>query len=399
MRYYPVEYIAAMLNSVMGISEKVAYYIRFAESLGIQVLPPDINESYTKFTVKGDTIRFGMGAIKNVGLNVVESIVKARNQKGRFASIMDFCNKVDLGAINKRAVESLIKAGAFDEFKIFRSKLLAVHEKIMDSVANQRKRNIDGQISLFGAIEEQDSSVFEVQYPNIREFDKKTMLAMEKEMTGLYITGHPLDEYDKSLKLQTTTVIEKIINSREVLEENVLESELDIQAPAYSFSDGERVVVGGIISSVSRKVTRNNTIMAFITLEDLTGTIEAIVFPKTLEKINSLINEEQLVIIKGRVSIREEEMPKLICEDIQPLEKIDSSKIYLKIDDVSKMREITKILKVLISEYKGETPLYLFAAKERQTFRASKDLWVNLNEGALEFLREKFGEENVKVVE
>ena len=172
MHYYPVETIAAMLNSVMGISEKVAHYTKFAESLGIQVLPPDINESYSKFTVKGDSIRFGLAAIKNVGVNVVDGIVKARKNKGKFESLVDFINKIDLSTINKRAVESLIKAGAFDEFKIFRSKLLAVYEKLMDSVASDKKRNIDGQISLFGMADE-SIKVPEVKYPDIKEFDKK----------------------------------------------------------------------------------------------------------------------------------------------------------------------------------------------------------------------------------
>ncbi|SHK61574.1 DNA polymerase III catalytic subunit, DnaE type [Clostridium cavendishii DSM 21758] len=399
MRYYPVEYIAAMLNSVMGINEKVAYYIRFAESLGIQVLPPDINESYTKFTVKGDTIRFGMGAIKNVGLNVVEAIVKAREEKGRFISLMDFCNKVDLSAINKRAVESLIKSGAFDEFGVFRSKLLAVHEKIMDSITAQRKRNIDGQMSLFGVIEEHHEDAFEIKYPNIREFDKKAMLTLEKEMTGLYISGHPLDDYKDSLKMQTSTEIREILATREVLDDSMLETDLEVSRSSHSFSDGERVIVGGIISSVSRKVTRNNTIMAFINIEDLSGSIEVIVFPKNLEKVNALINEDELVTIRARVSIREDEEPKLICEEIRPLEKINSSKIYLKLESVEKIREVNKVLNVLLQPYHGDTPLYLFAAKERQTFRAARNLWLDLEEGAVEFLRDKFGDENVKVVD
>ena len=203
MHYYPVETIAAMLNSMMGSSEKVAHYINFAESQGIQVLPPNINESYSKFTVQDDKIRFGLAAIKNVGMNVVDSIVEARDSKGKFESITDFINKIDLSAINKRAVESLIKAGALDDFKIFRSKLLAVHEKLMDSMASERKRNIDGQISLFGLTEDEDFKAPEVMYPNIKEFVKNNLLAMEKEMTGLYLSGHPLDEYAKSLKVMT----------------------------------------------------------------------------------------------------------------------------------------------------------------------------------------------------
>ena len=190
MHYYPVETIAAMVNSVMGTSEKVAHYTKFAESLGIQVLPPNINESYSKFTVKGNSIRFGLAAKKNVGVNVVDGIVEARKGKGNFESLVDFISKMDLSTINKRAVESLIKAGAFDEFKIYRSKLLAVYEKVMDSIYNEKKRNIDGQISLFGIADESIKEP-EVKYPDIKEFAKNNLLSMEKEMTGLNISGHP----------------------------------------------------------------------------------------------------------------------------------------------------------------------------------------------------------------
>ncbi len=281
MYYYPVETIAAMLNSVMGTAEKVAHYINFAESQGIQVLPPAINESYSKFTVKGDTIRFGLAAIKNVGFNVVESIVASRSDKGRFESLVDFINKIDLSAINKRAVESLIKAGAFDEFKIFRSKLLAVYEKVMDSVSNEKKRNIEGQISLFGLVEENINEP-EVNYPNINEFSKNNLLAMEKEMTGMYLTGHPLDEYVQSLKMYTSISVDKIYKSQQAHLEGVDDDE-------YSIHDEDKVILGGIISEVNQKVTRSNTIMAFIKLEDLSGSIEVIVFPKTLDKVRDLI--------------------------------------------------------------------------------------------------------------
>ena len=220
MRYYPVETIAAMLNSVMGTAEKVAHYIKFAESQGIQVLPPDINESYSKFTVKGDSIRFGLAAIKNVGWNVVESIVKSRKEKGRFTSLEDLIDKIDLSAVNKRAIESLIKAGALDEFKVFRSRLLAVFEKVMDGASNERKRNIDGQISLFGLADD-SINIPKVVFPNIKEFDKRHILLMEKEMTGLYLSGHPLDEYKQSLKLQTSTTIEAIEKSYEIFLESI----------------------------------------------------------------------------------------------------------------------------------------------------------------------------------
>ncbi len=398
MRYYPVEMIAAMLNSIMGISEKVAHYINFAESLGIQVLPPDINESYSRFTVKGDTIRFGMAAIKNVGGNVVDSIVKARANKGRFESLVDFVNKMDVSTINKRAVECLIKAGALDSFKVYRSKMLAVHEKLIDSISSDKKRNIDGQMSLFGATEELKNP--EVNYPNIKEFDKKNLLAMEKEMTGLYITGHPLDDYAKSLKMQTTTEIAKIFSVHETLEENLNQdvSDTNMFEKNDIIMDNDRVILGGILSSVKQKVTRNNTIMAFLNLEDLTGTIEVIVFPKTLEKVKNLCVTDSMVIIKGRISLKEDEPPKLLCESVEPLEKINSSKIYLRAENEIEAKQINLKLKEIIrEEQKGDTPIYLVAMKERQKFRVQRDRWVSLESDIVEVLKEILGEENIKV--
>ncbi|WLF69238.1 DNA polymerase III subunit alpha [Clostridium septicum] len=395
MKYYPVETIAAMLNSVMGTSEKVAHYINFAESLGIQVLPPNINESYSKFTVKGDKIRFGLAAIRNVGLNVVENVVYSRDKKGNFESLVDFINKIDLSAINKRAVESLIKAGAFDEFKIFRSKLLAVYEKIMDSVSNEKKRNIDGQMSLFGLSEETLKSP-EINYPNIKEFAKKHMLAMEKEMTGLYLSGHPLDEYFQSLKMQTSTSIEKIFKSYEIMQETYNNEEIieDI------IHDEERVILGGIISEVNQKITRNNTMMAFLKLEDLSGMIEVIVFPKTLDKVRELIKPDSLVAIKGRVSIKEDELPKLICESINPLEKVNSEKIYIRTENINTGKELIKTLKEMMpKEYKGDTAVFIFTSNDRKKYRMSRNLWINMESDATDYLRKLIGEENVKIIE
>lgn len=395
--------IAAMLNSIMGTTEKVAHYINIAEGMGIQVLNPDVNESYSRFTVQGDKIRFGMAAIKNVGGNVVEAIVKARENKGKFDSLVDFINKMDPSAINKRAVECLIKAGALDSFGVYRSKMLAVHEKLIDNISSDKKRNIDGQISLFGTEELKNP---EVRYPNINEFDKRNLLSMEKEMTGLYITGHPLDEYAKSLKIQTTNEISDVLSEHESLDEQI-DTSIDSYNNAELFNknsnklqDNDRVILGGILSSVNQKVTRNNTIMAFLTLEDLSGTIEVIVFPKTLDKVKDLCVTDSLVVIKGRVSIKEDEAPKLICETIEPLEKIDNSKVYLRAENEIEAKELNRQLKLLIiDEYKGDTPIYLCAVKERQKFRVPRDRWVSLNSDVVNVLKEKFGEDSVKVSE
>ena len=399
MKYYPVEMIAAMLNSIMGITEKVAHYIAIAEELGIQVLPPDINESYAKFRVQGNKIRFGMAAIKNVGSNVVDSIVRARESKGKFESLVDFINKMDPSTINKRAVESLIKAGALDNFKVFRSRMLAVHEKMIDNISSDKKRNIDGQISLFSTEELKNP---EVRYPEIKEFNKKNLLAMEKEMTGLYITGHPLDDYTQSLKMQTTNEISKIFSVHETLDDT-LETEI-VEGTLFnredSLQDNDRVILGGILAGVNQKVTRNNTIMAFLRLEDLTGTIEVIVFPKILDKFKSLCVTDNLVIIKGRLSLKEDEPPKLICESIEPLEKMNTSKVYVRVEDTIQAKELNKKLKdLLIDEYKGDTPIYLCAIKEKQNFRVPRDRWISLETDIVDILKENLGEENVKIVD
>lgn len=393
MKYYPVETIAAMLNSVMGINEKVANYIAFAESLGIQVLPPNINESYSKFTVKGDKIIFGLAAIKNVGYNVVESIVEARNKKGDFESLIDFINKIDLSAINKRALESLIKAGALDKFNVYRSKLLAVYEKLMDGISSEKKRNIDGQISLFGLDEEVELP--EVNYPNIKEFAKKNMLAMEKEMTGLYLSGHPLDEYADSLKLQTSTTIEKINKSYELIKETFNLNDL----PKDIIQDEQRVILGGIIAEYNQKITRNNTMMAFLKLEDLTGAIEVIVFPKTLDKLRNNLKEDGLVLIKGRVSIKEDELPKLICESVEPLEKINSSKVYIRSKNIDEAKKLILELKAMPKEFRGDTALYIFTEEDRKSYRMQRDIWVDLNSEVIGYLNKLVSEDNVRIID
>ncbi|MDU4912390.1 DNA polymerase III subunit alpha [Clostridium baratii] len=397
MRYYPVEMIAAMLNSVMGVNEKVAGYIKFAESQGIQVVPPDINKSYSKFTVEGDKIIFGLAAIRNVGVNVVEAIVKAREDKGEFTSIMDFINKLDLGAINKRAVESLIKAGALDSFDVFRSKLLAVYEKLMDGVSGEKKRNIDGQMSLFAIDDE--VSMPEVTYPNIKEFTKKHLLSMEKEMTGVYLSGHPLDEYKKSLEMQTTTSISTINKVHKVLEDSISKGlPIDEIVNQMPIKDNEQVILGGILTEVKQKVTRNNTIMAFLKLEDLDGEIEVIVFPRTLDRIRESIAEDALVTIKGRINIKEDEPPKLICEKIDGLEKVDSNKVYIRVNDNEEAKRINHYIKTDLVEYKGDSAVYIFNAKDKKSYRLARETWLNLDTDIISVLKENCGEENVKVV-
>ena len=399
MKYYPVEMIAAMLNSVMGTSEKVAHYIKFAENQGIQVIRPNVNLSHTRFTVDGDKIIFGLAAVRNVGVNVCEGIVKSRESKGQFTSLIDFINKIDLGTINKRAVESLIKSGAMDDFNVYRSKMLGVFEKLMDGISSEKKRNIDGQISLFGGLDEEEN-LPQVDYPNINEFNKKNLLSMEKEMTGLYLSGHPLDEYEKSIKLQTSIDIQSIYNSHKILQEEAEKGIADDEMlNDIKVKDNQTVILGGILTEVNQKVTRNNTLMAFLTLEDLTGEIEVIVFPKTLDRVRESIQLDGLVTIRGRVSLKEDEPPKLICEKVDPLEQVNSNKIYIKADNRDIVRKINFELKGIDSHYKGDTPVYIVDAEERKSYRAPRESWMNLNTDIVIELKRRYKDENVKVVE
>ncbi|GAA0125222.1 DNA polymerase III subunit alpha [Clostridium sp. CTA-19] len=392
MRYYPAEFIAAMLNSVKGINEKVAYYIRFANQLGIEVFPPDINESYSDFTVNENSIRFGLSAIKNVGENVIESIVKDREEKGKFTGFMDFCNKIDTSIVNKRAVESLIKSGAFDSLGIYRSKLSAVYERVLEGVNNERKRNVKGQISLFTDILD-DEANSEVDFPDIKEFNKRAILAMEKEMTGIYLSGHPLDDYEKSLKMQTSH------NISDLLKGENLEDNIDIEEDTSKVSDNDRVIVGGLISIVNRKITKNNTMMAFLTLEDLYGAIEVVVFPKTFEKYRNLLNEDEVVLIKGRVAVREDEQNKILCEQIDPLVNISKDKIYVLIEDKSKLKLATEEIKRKFLDLKGNTPVYLCTADDRKSYLLDKGYWLENEYDSIKLLKDIFGENNVKVME
>jgi DNA polymerase-3 subunit alpha len=386
-KHYPVEYMCALLTSVMGSNEKVAFYIHACKKMGIEVLPPDINESYVNFSVSGNKIRFGLAAIKNVGKGAIQSIINARKEKGKFTCFTDFCEKVDLSDVNKRAVESMIKAGAFDSLGLKRSQLLNVYEKVIDSVINDRKRNIEGQMSLFSVgpaqtIKKKDD------FPDLKEFDKKHLLAMEKEMLGLYISGHPLDEYQDEIETFTNAKISELININH-------EEGVEFQSKVI---DGQKVVIGGIVSGVNIKSTRNNDIMAFVTIEDMIGSIELLVFPKIYQKYSKFIVEDNIVLVKGRISVKEEEQPKIIVDSIEPLKKLSTEvkKLYLRLDD-STWRNKFEELKPILLQHRGICPIYVFLPQSRKKLMAAREMWVDISDELLNKLKEKIGEDNVKM--
>lgn len=386
-RYYPVEFMTALLTSVIGVNEKIAFYIYSCRKMKIDVLPPDINESSVSFSVSGNKIRFGLAAIKNVGKNAIISIITARKTNGRFVSFTDFCEKVDLSDVNKRAVESMIKAGAFDSLKLKRAQLLNVYEKVMDSVLNDKKRNIEGQVSFFttntgASIKKKDD------FPDVKEFDKKYLLSLEKEMLGLYISGHPLEEYEEELDIYTNTRISDIVDI----------DDDDADTTDRKVYDGQRVVIGGIISEISIKSTRRNEIMAFIKIEDMTGNIEAIIFPKLYTKCSKLIIEDSIIIMSGHISVKEEENPKVIADSIEPLKKNKKiiNRVYIRLNDNTWENDVESLKKIFL-KYSGKSPVYVILKNSRKKFMAPRNLWVDANIEFISKIKNAVGEKNVKI--
>jgi DNA polymerase-3 subunit alpha len=307
--YYPVEFMAAMLNSFLGSPGKISQYVLECKRNGIPVLPPDINESGEGFTVSGGKIRFGLAAVKNVGTNVVKQIIAERQKNGPFKSFPELIERLDGKDLNKRCVESLIKSGAFDSLKVYRSRLINAYEKIMDNVSQMRKMRMEGQMSFFDAA---DSTCVEVKWPELEEYDYRLLLAMEKDMLGLYLSGHPLSEFEEDIKNGVTHYSTSFMVDEK--EDDTVESHV---------TDGAFARVAGIITDMKTITTRSNQLMAFVTLEDLAGQMEVIVFPNTLEKYGDFLKPELPLWMEGKISVREDEAPKLLVEMVKPLVKGD----------------------------------------------------------------------------
>jgi DNA polymerase-3 subunit alpha len=391
--HYPVEFMAALISSIMGSSGTVSLYIRECKRLGIEILPPDVNESRDKFTVEGGKIRFGLAAVKNVGTNVIAEIIKAREEKGKFTSFTDFCTKVDQSVLNKRQIESLIKCGAFDFLKAKRSQLMAVYEKTIDTIVNQKKRNIEGQFSLFDDMSSSVGVVKDEELPNLPEYNEKVLLAMEKEMVGVYLSGHPLSEYEKELEKMAT------INTSEIAEIR----EDDENKHLY---DDSKVVIGGIIIKKQNKITKNNNMMAFITLEDLYGTVEGIIFPKIYEGCKDILYEDNIVLVEGTLDISEDEAPKLICNKITELKKETvvkpskqpARKLYLKVESTEHYKKIKRELFNNICKFTGNDCVIIYNEKEKANMVLPMKNWVNSNnEELIKNLKLLLGNNNVAI--
>jgi len=405
-RYYPVQFMAAMLNSVYGNTGKIAGYIQYCRGRGIAVLPPDVNRSRWKFTVDQDAegkpaILFGLGAVKSVGENAVNAIRRERESRGPYQDIFDFCRRVDPTECNKRVVESLIKAGAFDRMPANRPQMLSVYEQAMDANQSSRKKNVDGQVSLFDMFGDESAQLLgtRIELPDLPDCPPRVKLQMEKEAAGVYMSGHPLDEYKDILKQMSFTTAQ--------LEE-------DTPKEGEDPLDGRFVDMGGILTEVKGKATKKGDYMAFVTLEDMGGQIECLVFPKVYEKYQTLLREDAAVVISGKISVREEEAPKLLAERVsrmeewtrQPKEERTFSggpkltdaqlaskaekKLFLRLE----RRDMDRISAILALEA-GEIPVYMHIPAEKMTLLCPKSSWCNGSESCLLRLQEALGAENV----
>ncbi len=307
--HYTKEYMAALLTSVLDYSEKVAEYIAECKECGIPLLPPDVNQSGADFTVSGDSIRFGLAAVKGVGRGFVKEVFAQRQKNGPFTSFPDFCRRMSHADLNKRVLENLIRCGAFDSMGVFRSQLLDAYEQVVDSIARAQRQNLEGQFDLFGGGGETARSE-EMHLKNIPEFSRRELMNMEKETTGLYMTGHPMDEYRALAKQYHASSIGAIL------------TDFAQEGGAEKFRDGQKVVLAGVVTSSKTKTTRNNTLMAYVTLEDDTGSMELLVFSRVLGESGAYLKENMPILTEGRISVRDEKAPQLMCDWVRPLEQV-----------------------------------------------------------------------------
>ena len=389
--HYPREYMAALLSSVLDNSAKVAQYIAECREWGIKLLPPDVNESDADFTVSGESIRFGMVAIKNIGRGFINALVESRETEGPFRSFDEFCRRLNGKDLNRRAVEGLIRSGAFDSLGYKRSQLMRVVDRVIEGVNEAARKNIAGQLDLFSMGQENEggSAFPEIELPDIPEFTPSDLMAMEKETTGLYLTGHPMDEYRAAAKKAGAVPIAAIL------------SDFTQEGGPSVFADGQFVTLAGVVAASKTKTTRNNSLMAYIQLEDATGSMELIAFQRVLDVGGGYIKENAAIVVKGQISIRDEKEPQLVVETLRPLTDIEQSgrqespktekTLWIKVDskDDPRLKKIEKILAM----FEGEERMVVFCGDTKKQMCARC-----LIHGALvEELKEMLGSQNVIV--
>ena len=382
--YYPMEFMAALMTSVIDNITKVSEYILSCRQMGMKILPPDINEGESGFSVHGDSIRYGLSAIKSVGKSVVAEIERERSERGYFTSLEDFVDRMSNKEVNKRTLESFIKSGALDSLPGTRKQKLLVSGQLLDQKNKEKKSVLEGQMSMFDFVAEEDKSSFRITFPNVGEFPKDELLAYEKEILGIYVSGHPIEAYEGLWRKNVTAMATDFI--------------VDEETGSARVTDGGYATIGGMITGKTVKTTRNNQMMAFITVEDLVGSVEVIVFPKDYESKRELLNQDARVFIQGRVSVGDDPVGKLICERVIPFDSVPRELWLQFADKDSYFACEPEILEILRSS-EGQDQVVIWLKKER----AKKLLPANWNiladQEIIATLTKKLGEENVKLVE
>ena len=382
--YYPVEFMAALMTSVIDNSVKVAEYIMTCRQMGIKILPPDINHGVSSFSVDNGRILYGLSAVKSIGRPVVAAIEQESALAGPFTSLKNFIERMSGKEVNKRSIENFIKAGAFDSFGATRRQQMMVYAQIMDQVAQDRKKNISGQMTLFDFMDEEEKQAFEIRYPNVGEYDKGTLLSFEKEVLGVYISGHPLDDVAESWRRNVTAVTSDFYVNEEIGMPNVVDQSL--------------VVIGGMVTGKTVKSTKNNKMMAFIQLEDLLGTVEVIIFPNDYEKYQAELTEEAKLYIKGRVSASEDQQAKLIAEKIIPFDKVPKE-VWLQYPDKNSFIGQQEALYKTLAGHTGNDRVIIICKVEKAIKKLPVSWNIKAEEEILDQLGTVLGKENVKVRE
>ena len=381
--YYPVEFMAALMTSVIEMPAKVAEYIYVCRQMGITILPPDINRGMYGFSVDNGAIRYGLSAIKSVGRPVIESIVKEREENGDYTNLQNFIER-NLEQVNKRAIENFIKAGALDCLEGNRRQKMVIFARIVDGINQDKKNTMAGQLSFFDIVSEEEKKEFEIRMPDLDEFNKETILAFEKEVLGIYLSGHPLEGY--------RDIMEKMSTAR------TADFQQDEDTGLPKVVDGQKVVLGGMITDKTIKYTKNNKVMAFFTLEDLVGTVEVVVFPRDYEKCQALLNDEEKVFIQGRVSAEDDRPSKLILEKIRSFEDIPRE-LWIQFPDREAYGEKEQELLADLKQSPGKDSVVIFLRDVKAMKKLSAAYHVEITDSWLESMCKKYGDSNVKVVQ
>ena len=380
--YYPVEFMAALMTSVIDNSEKVAEYIMVCKSMGIAILPPDINQGESGFSVNGRSIRYALTAIKSVGRPVIDAVVEERRERGPYVNLKDFITRVAQKDVNKKAMENFIKAGAFDSLPGTRKQFMSAYVQIMDHIIRDRKNNMAGQMSLFDLVDDSQKEEFDVKLPDVGEYSKEMLLSFEKEVLGVYISGHPLEEWEELWKKGITNTTADFMLKEESGETVV--------------KDNMSVTIGGMIADKKIKYTKNDKIMAFLTLEDLLGSVEVIVFPKDYEKYHEKLTEDNKVFIKGRVSLEEDKDGKLICERVTPFDEVQR-KLWIKFKTRQEYEENVGELYKMLADSDGQDGVVIYIEDPKSMKQLPPNKNVNADKKLISEMEGRFGNENIKI--